>query len=145
MRLHLALAAGVFLGACRSDHASGAAAGKGDPAAAAAPGAVARQLAGCYVLRTDSAPPYRLYLSPSGEASLVGAGAQPNRPGDAWEWSAKTESTFVISWSGIDSRMEFNVGRRAGKWGATGVITTAAGDTPLTPTIERVECQSPGA
>ena len=146
MRLGPVMVVAVLGSACRADPTPRSVTSQGDRTAApgvtqtAAPG-----LAGCYVLSTGSVPPYRLRLAPSGEASLIGLGAEPNRPGNAWEWSAKTDSTFVITWSGIDSWMAFHVERRAGTWVASGVITTATGDTPITPTIERVECPVPGA
>lgn len=145
MRLGPLFVAGVFILACRADGTSGAASREDGRTAAAATEAAAGRLAGCYTLRTGSLAPYRLRLSPSGEASLIGPDAEANRPGDAWEWSATTDSTFVVSWSGVDSRMVVTVRRRERQWVADGAITTVNGETRLTPTVERVQCPPPGA
>ena len=138
------LIACVFLSACRSHRAPDAAAGNGGRAPTEA-GAAAAPIVGCYVLDTGGPHPYRVHLAPGGAAYLVGPGAAGNSAGDHWGWSGIADSTFVISWSGIDSWMNFTVARSQGTWVADGVITTAHGETKLPTTIEKVGCPLPGA
>lgn len=86
-----------------------------------------------------------MHLAPGGEAYLIGSGADGNRPGDTWEWSAGTDSTFVVSWSGVDSWMKFTVRHRDGKWVADGTITTADGEAKRPAAVEKIGCPLPGA
>lgn len=134
----------LFAG-CRSDRAPaprGTVARRDDRTAAAA---AAQRLAGCYVLEADHSPSYHLRLDAGGEAHRTGPGATANVAGDRWEWSARTESTFVVAWSGIDSWMEFDVVSRDGKWIADGVLRTVGGQQHLPARVERVGCPAPGA
>lgn len=142
MRPTLIAGACVLLCGCRSDRAPDVAMRSDTPTT---PEAAARQLAGCYVLRAGDSPPYRLQLAAGGDAHLVGPGATANTSGDRWDWSVQTDSAFVVSWSGIDSQMAFNVRRRNASWFADGSVTTVNGQSPLATSIERVRCPPPGA
>ena len=136
----------VLFAACRSDGeppaSQRAAAGRGDRTAAAAS---PQRFVGCYILQTAGSPAYRIKLAPGGEVRPIGAGVTEDASGDHWEWSARSDSTFVVSWSGIDSWMEFNVARRDGKWTAERVVRTTSGEERLPARVERVGCPLPGA
>lgn len=130
--------------ACRPDRAPGVAARRHEQSGTDPTAPTGLRLAGCYVLRAVGPPAYQVHLAPGGDAHLIGPGATPNRTGDEWRWSVTTDSSFVVSWSGIDSWMEFDVHPRGGGWIADGVVTTTSAETHFTTPVERSRCQ-PGA
>lgn len=108
----------------------------------------AARFAGCYHLTVSPNGDYRLRLTlqrvgDSRRARAYGSGAR-NAAGDTWSWTPINDSTFAISWDGIDSAMDFWIVRH-------GMALVASGDeqslspvqhTHLDARVHRIACPS---
>ena len=151
MRIAQIICAATVLGACRSERSWPEA----TPSAGRSELEAVRRLAGCYVLQTDSAPPYHVQIDTTRttgawRAHLFGPGATANHPGDEWSWSPKelsADSSFVVHWGGIDGEMKFIVRRQGKKWAADADLRTGQPNVHWHPAtlVERVTCPNQGA
>lgn len=109
---------------------------------------LARQFAGCYRLTVNRGPAYRVRLltqsrGPAWLAQSLDSARGANTPGNEWSWMPLNTARILISWSGVDSAMEFELTRRASGWAATGILRTgnsSRSEQRMLTVVRRIQC-----
>lgn len=104
------------------------------------------EIAGCYVLRTQTAE-YLIRLDSTRSDGNWGArsAGRPNAAGDWWSWAPLDSARFVIRWSGIDGGLTYAVKREHAGLTAQETFQSANTKTETTQPadVRRISCTAP--